>query len=192
MEELLIKKQISYSCIFPNGTDTLQEILKIIPSKSAIAWASYMLTRKKMMNINQTEVDFFIPLLFKMNEKLQNIITNYLQSIDFYNYVFIDEVSLLILIEYLLESHNKNDTDVFESKDDFSNMIIAYLMCCDEKLSYTTKSLHGVNNTESLMALYLPEQLRYYDIYYLKDYSKRIIKSNNKFVTSFSYNHYIK
>lgn len=170
MEELLIKKQISYSCIFPNGTDTLQEILKIIPSKSAIAWASYMLTIKKMMNINQTEVDFFIPLLFKMNKKLQNIITNYLQSIDFYNYVFIDEVSLFILIEYLLESHNKNDTDVFESKDDFSNMIIAYLMCCDEKLSYTTKSLHGVNNTESLMALYLPEQLRYYDIYYLKDY----------------------
>ena len=57
MEELLIKRQISYSCIFPSGTDTLREILKIIPSKSAIAWASYMLTKKKMMSINQTEAD---------------------------------------------------------------------------------------------------------------------------------------
>lgn len=104
MEELLIKRQISYSCIFPSGTDTLREILKIIPSKSAIAWASYMLTKKKMMSINQTEADFFIPLLFQMNKKLQHIITNYLQSIsiNFSSYVFIDEVSLLILIEYLL------------------------------------------------------------------------------------------
>lgn len=172
MEELLIKRQISYSCIFPNGTDTLREILEIIPSKSAIAWASYMLTKKKMMSIDQTEADFFIPLLFQMNKKLQHIITNYLQSIsiNFSSYIFIDEVSLLILIEYLLENHNKNDTDVFESKDDFSNMIIAYLMCCDEKLRHTTKSLHGVSNADSLMALYLPEQLRYNDIYYPKDY----------------------
>lgn len=172
MEELLIKRQISYSCIFPSGTDTLREILKIIPSKSAIAWASYMLTKKKMMSINQTEADFFIPLLFQMNKKLQHIITNYLQSIsiNFSSYVFIDEVSLLILIEYLLESHNENDTDVFESKDDFSNLIIAYLICCDEKLRYTTKSLDGISNVDSLMALYLPEQLRYNDIYYPKDY----------------------
>ncbi|WP_195553506.1 hypothetical protein [Bacteroides eggerthii] len=172
MEELLIKRQISYSCIFPSGTDTLREILKIIPSKSAIAWASYMLTKKKMMSINQTEADFFIPLLFQMNKKLQRIITNYLQSIsiNFSSYVFIDEVSLLILIEYLLESHNENDTDVFESKDDFSNLIIAYLICCDEKLRYTTKSLDEISNVDSLMALYLPEQLRYNDIYYPKDY----------------------
>ena len=124
------------------------------------------------MSINQTEADFFIPLLFQMNKKLQHIITNYLQSIsiNFSSYVFIDEVSLLILIEYLLESHNENDTDVFESKDDFSNLIIAYLICCDEKLRYTTKSLDGISNVDSLMALYLPEQLRYNDIYYPKDY----------------------
>ncbi len=172
MEQLLIQRQISYSCIFPSGTETLQEILKIIPSKSAIAWASYMITKKKMMSINQTEADFFIPLLFQMNKKLQHIITNYLQSIsvNFSSYVFIDEVSLLILIEYLLESHNENDTDVFESEDDFSNVIIAYLMCCDEKLRHTTKSLYGVSNVDSLMALHLPEQLRYNDIYYPKDY----------------------
>ncbi|MDR0962102.1 MAG: hypothetical protein LBM62_06050 [Mediterranea sp.] len=172
MEELIIKRQISYSCVFPNGTDTLSELLKIIPSKSAIAWASYMLTKKKMMTIEQKEADFFIPLLFKMNRNLQQTITNYLQSIahNFSNYVFIDEVSLLILIEYLLENHNENDTDVYSSEDDFSNMIIAYLMCCDEKLRHTTKSLNEVSNVDSLMALYLPEQLRYNDIYYPKDY----------------------
>lgn len=59
---------------------------------------------------------------------------------------------------------------MFESKDDFSNLIIAYLICCDEKLRYTTKSLDGISNVDSLMALYLPEQLRYNDIYYPKDY----------------------
>jgi hypothetical protein len=178
MEKLLIKRQISYSCIFPNGNDKLEDILKIIPSKSAIAWASYMLTKKDHMTIKQTEHDFFIPLLFRMNRELQGTITNYLQSIskDFGSYVFIDKVALLILIEHLLENHNDNSIDVFESEEDFSNMIIAYLMCCNEKLRYTIKSLREINDIDFLMSLYLPEQLRYNDIYYPKDYRVEFLK----------------
>jgi len=81
MEKLIIKRQISYSCIFPNGNDKLEDILKIIPSGSAIGWASYMLSKKNMMSIDQREHDFFIPLLFQMNKELQHTITNYLQLI---------------------------------------------------------------------------------------------------------------
>ena len=84
MEELLIKRQISYSCIFPSGTDTLREILKIIPSKSAIAWASYMLTKKKMMSINQTEADFYSSAI--SNE--QKIAAYYNQLLAIYIYQF--------------------------------------------------------------------------------------------------------
>jgi len=137
----------------------LEDILKIIPSRSSIGWASYMLTKKNMMSIDQREYDFFFPLLFQMNKGLQHTITNYLQSIssNLENYIFIDKVVLLTLIEYLLENHNENNVDVFESKDDFSNMFIAYLLCCDEKLRYTTKVLHEIKGIDSLMALHLPE-----------------------------------
>lgn len=178
MEKLIIKRQISYSCVFPDGHDKLEDILKIIPSRSAIAWASHMLTKKDMMTIDQNESEFFIPLLFQMNKELQYTITNYLQSISkgFGSYVFIDKVALLILIEHLLENHNQSNIDVFKSKDDFSNMIIAYLMCCDEKLRHTTKSLSEINDINSLMAFHLPEQLRHNDIYYPKDYRVEFIR----------------
>ncbi|SBW02468.1 conserved hypothetical protein [uncultured Dysgonomonas sp.] len=178
MEKLVIKRQISYSCIFPDGCDKLEDILKTIPSRSAIAWASYMFTKKSMMTIDQREHDFFIPLLFQMNRKLQHTITNYLQPIssELDNYVFIDKVVLLTLIEYLLENHNESNVDVFESKDDFSNMFIAYLLCCDEKLRHTTKELLEIKDIDSQMAFHLPEQLRYNDIYYPKDYRVEFIK----------------
>lgn len=178
MERLVIKRQISYSSVFPEGKEQLEDIIKLIPSKSAIAWASYMLTMKNMMTIDQKEHDFFFPLLFQMNRELQHSITDYLQliSMDLNNYVFIDKVALLILIEHLLENHNEKDIDVFESKDDFSNLIIAYLICCDEKLRYTTKVLHEIKDIDSFMALHLPEQLRYNDIYYPKDYRVEFLK----------------
>lgn len=178
MEKLIIKRQISYSCIFPNGSDKLEDILKIIPSKSAIAWASYMLAKKNVKTIEQKEHDFFFPLLFQMNRELQHIITNYLQSISRYldDYIFIDRVALLTLIEYLLENHNENNRNVFVSEDDFSNMFIAYLLCCDEKLRFTTKVLREIKDIDTQMALHLPEQLRYNDIYYPKDYRVEFIK----------------
>ncbi len=178
MEKLVIKRQISYSCIFPNGNDKLEDIIKIIPSKSAIAWASYVLNRKNSMTIDQQEHEFFIPLLFQMNNKLQHSMTDYLQSIskDLGNYIFIDKVTLLILIEYLLDNHNKNNADVFESKDDFSNIFIAYLLCCDEKIRYSTKVLYEVKDIDSFMAVYLPEQLKYNDIYYHKDYRVEFLR----------------
>lgn len=178
MEKLIIKRQISYSCIFPNGNDMLEDIIKVIPSRSAIGWASYMLSKKNMMSIDQREHDFFMPLLFQMNKELQRTITNYLQSIssNLENYIFIDKVALLTLIEYLLENHNDSNIDVFESKDEFSNMFIAYLLCCDEKLRYTTKVLRDIKDIDSLVSVLLPEQLRYIDINHPKDYRVEFIR----------------
>ncbi len=178
MEELIIRRQISYSYVFPNGEDKLEDLLKIIPSRSAISWASYMLTKKNMMTKDQQEAHFFIPLLFQMNTELANKITEYLQSIskEFGNYDFIDKVALLILIEHLLENHNDKQEDVFTSKEDFSNMIIAYLICCDEKLRHSIKVLREVDNIDDLIALYLPERLRINDIYYPKDYRVEFIR----------------
>lgn len=178
MEKLIIQRQISYSCIFPNGNDMLEDIIKVIPSRSAIGWASYMLSKKNMMSIDQREHDFFIPLLFQMNKELQRTITNYLQSIssNLENYIFIDKVALLTLIEYLLENHNDSNIDVFESKDEFSNMFIAYLLCCDEKLRYTTEVLRDIKDIDSLVSVLLPEQLRYIDINHPKDYRVEFIR----------------
>lgn len=97
MERLIIKKQISYSCVLPKGRDNLMDTLKTVPSKSAIAWLSYMINKKDQATTNQKEIDFFIPLLFQMNKSLQHTITDYLQQIsgDLDDYVFIDRKSVV-------------------------------------------------------------------------------------------------
>lgn len=178
MECLVVKRQITYSCVFPAGKDNLMDILKIIPSKSSIAWLSYLLFKKGLMTSNQSELDFFIPLLFKMNAKLQREITDYLQYItdELENYVFLDKASLLILIEYILENHNENNEDILESKDDFSNLFIAYLICCDERIHYSTKDLASIKDADSQVLHHLPVQLKINDVIYPKDYRVEFIR----------------
>lgn len=178
MEQLIVKRQITYSCVFPNGNDQLEELLKIIPSKSAIAWLSDLLFKMDMRSINHNELNFFKPLLNYMNTKLHNEITNYLDIIsnEIRSYVFIDRPSLLILIEYILENHNDIDGDILESKDDFSNLFIAYLLCCDERILYSTHDLLTVKDAESQVLHHLPEQLKINDIVYPKDYRVELIR----------------
>lgn len=178
MERLVVKRNITYSCIFPAGKDSLMDILKIIPSKSAISWLSYLLFKKDLVTSNQNELDFFIPLLFNMNAKLQREITDYLQYVtdELESYVFIDRASLLLLIEYILENHNESNVNILESKDDFSNLFIAYLICCDERIHYSTQDLVSIKDAESQILHHLPAQLKINDVIYPKDYRVEFIR----------------
>lgn len=178
MERLIIKRQISYSCLFPDEQHNLVELLKTIPSKSSIAWLSYLLIKKDNATIDQSELDFFMPLLFKMNKSLQHTFSEYLQHIseDLDSYVFIDRVTLLLLIEYIIVNHNDIDIDVSESREDFSNLIIAYLLCCDEKLNTAPNDHQRIKDAKSQMEVHLPEQLKINDIFYSKDYRVEFIR----------------
>lgn len=178
MEHLVVKRQITYSCLFPEGKDTLMDILKIIPSKSSIKWLSYLLFKKDFLTSNQNELEFFIPLLFNMNAKLQREINNYLQYINHEVgiYVFIDKASLLMLIEYILENHNEINVNILESKDDFTNLFIAYLLCCDERIQYSAKDLLAIRDAESQVLHHLPAQLKINDVIYPKDYRVEFIR----------------
>lgn len=178
MERLIVKRQITYSCIFPEGKDDLKDLLKDIPSKSAIAWLSDLLFKMDMRSRNHNELNFFKPLLNYMNTKLHNEITNYLNMIsnDIRSWVFIDRPSLLMLIEYILENHNDSDGDVLQSKDDFSNLFIAYLICCDERIEYLSQDLLTIKDAESQVLHHLPEQLKINDIVYPKDYRVEFIR----------------
>lgn len=178
MERLIVKRQITYSCIFPEGKDDLKDLLKDIPSKSAIAWLSYLLLKKDLETKNQNELQLLIPLLFNMNAKLQRGISNYLQFIskEINDYLFIDKTAILNLIEYILQNHNDSDIEVLQSKDDFSNLFIAYLLCCDERILYSTQDLLTIKDAESQVLHHLPEQLKINDIVYPKDYRVEFIR----------------
>jgi len=176
MKKIKVVQILSYSCLYPHSNIKIEDMIKLIPSQSAIEWASYMFLRKSMMKIDETEHGCFLPLLFNLNKELQSHIVDYLQKIDIKNYVFIDKVAMLILIQYLIANHNDNKHNVLDSKDDFSNLMIAYLLCCDEMLRYTTNGIQKINDIDSFVKLYLPEQLKYNDIHYSKDYRVEFLR----------------
>lgn len=174
MERLEVQHQISYSCVFPDSSLSIDEVIRKLPSQMAIEWVSYMYLLKSQQTITQNEHQFFIPLLFKLNNQLQHSIVDYMQKVDTSNYVFIDKVALLILLEKLLTAHNDDTKEL--SEDDFSNLMIAYLMCCDERLSFNTKTLERISDADSFVRIFLPEQMKFNDIYFPKDYRVEFIR----------------
>lgn len=48
MEPIITKRIITYNCLYPTGNDNLEELLKVIPSASAIEQASYILVQKNI------------------------------------------------------------------------------------------------------------------------------------------------
>lgn len=174
MERLEVQHQISYSCIFPDSNLSIGEVIRKLPSQKSIEWVSYMYLLKSEKTTTQTEHQFFIPLLFKLNNQLQHSIVDYMQKINMSNYVFIDKVALLILLEKLLTVHNDDTKEL--SKDDFSNLMIAYLMCCDERLCFNTKKIERISDVDSFVRIFLPEQMKFNDIYFPKDYRVEFIR----------------
>jgi hypothetical protein len=174
MERLEIQHQISYSCIFPDSSLSIDDVIRNLPSKKAIEWVSYMYLLRSQKTITQTEHSLFIPLLFKLDKQLQHSIVDYMQNVDISNMIFIDKVALLILLENLLSAHNNDAKDL--SENDFSNLMIAYLMCCDERLSFNRKTLEKISDANSFVKIFLPEQLKFNDIYFPKDYRVDFIR----------------
>ncbi|MDD2426081.1 MAG: hypothetical protein PHU00_08680, partial [Bacteroidales bacterium] len=174
MDKLIIQRHISYSCIFPNSSISIDDVIGKLPSLKSIEWVSYLYLKKSLQTTTRNEHSLFIPLLFKLNKQLQHSIVDYLQKVDTSSYIFIDKVALLILLEKLLTAHNDEVKEL--SEDDFSNLIIAYLMCCDERLSLNTKTLEEITDADSFVRIYLPEQIKFNDIYFPKDYRVDFIR----------------
>lgn len=174
MEKVEKKRLISYSCIFPDDSDkSIDDVIKTLPSMKSIEWVSYLDFWKYNKYMNQSDLDLFEPLLLNLNIQLKKNIDGFIEKVDEKDYGFIDHVALFILLEKLLTVHNDNISELSEA--DYSNLMIAYLMCCDERISLNA-DINEDMDADSFVRIYLPESLKYYDIEY-RDYHVEYIRS---------------
>src|SRR5690606_7857303 len=129
-----IKRLMTYSCLFPNTQPRgYDEYLKTIPIIKAIEFVSHLsLTRNQLLKSND-ELSLLMPILFRVNKEIQHIVVDYLNSIKISEFSFIDSHALLLLTEKLLLYNNTSQDDL--SEDDYSNIMLAYWICCEERVS---------------------------------------------------------
>ena len=177
MEKFEKNYLISYSCIFPDDSGKLiVDVIKTLPSKKSIEWVSYLHFRKSTSSINQHDYELFRPLLFNLDGELKNSILDFLQKVDIRNYGFIDNVALLILLDKLLTVHNDNNKELSEA--DYSSLMKAYLICCDERTlnADTVDTIDENMDADEFVKIYLPERLKYNDVEY-RDFRVELIRS---------------
>lgn len=167
MEKIEKMPLISYSCLFPPNRLSIDDFIGTLPSQKSIEWVSYLHFWKYKNYMKQSDRDFFKTLLPNLNIELKKKIDGFIEEVDEKDYYFIDNVALFILLEKLLKVHNDNISELSEA--DYSNLMIAYLMCCDERGSLNADIVDVINedmDADSFVRIYLPERLKYYDIEY--------------------------
>ena len=171
-----IKKLLSYQTIFPNQHVTLGDLLVNVPSASAIEAISYYLSRRMNLLIGEHEVSIWAPWLMQTRSDVKNPVGKYVDNINLGEYALIDKYALLLLISKLLTYYNGRNDEL--SKDDISNLFLAYMMCCDERiaLSNTLPLPNTDMSAEDFVRLYLPNALKTNDIEAPRDYRLMLIK----------------
>ncbi|MCJ7446059.1 MAG: hypothetical protein MUO72_00010 [Bacteroidales bacterium] len=95
------------------------------------------------------------------------------------NFVFINNVSSLMLIEQILKYHNNTKPLVNISPEQELNLFKAYLICSQQWTDEQMKAYNGeeITNPESFVNLLLPIHLPFQEILEFKDFRLQFIKA---------------
>lgn len=182
---------VTYSDVYGKEANScnIEELVSTIPSISALEWLSYIYYRKTQLKDGEDEIEIVMPLMFKFDNETSKIIINYLNRIANIPYRFIDGKAIMILMDKILANNNKQ-TDKL-SKTQASNLLKAYLICCNIRLSDITKGdIQAIDNVDDNIKTFLPEQLKINELEQFKGYRLELIKfyefmcfceSNDKF-----------
>lgn len=150
---------ISYSQLYKDKKDTIEMLVKDLPTCESIVWLSFLVHRKVSLTVDQTEIHIMAPLLFQFNSDLQHRITDFIGERTFPSDQFFDLQSLLKTIEYLLQHHNSCRREL--SMDDKSNLFKAYLIVCDDYLIQKEEvNQDGTYSADDMLKFYMPFELR--------------------------------
>ena len=173
--ELQFSKLLSYSVVFPNGHDSIEELLMSVPSNSAIEFISYLLARKVNQLIDEHDFKIWAPWLMHTRNDVKNAVGHYAQKYNLVGYSLIDEYSMLLLISRLLSCYNGRNNEM--ETEDLSNLFMAYMMCCDERISLNSEVPTNSMNKEEFVRWFMPNCLKSNDIEAPRDYRLLLIKS---------------
>lgn len=167
---------ISYSQLYKDKKDTIEMLVKDLPTCESVMWLSFLVHQKISLTVDQAEIHIMAPLLFQFNSDLQHRITNFIGERTFPTDQFFDLQSLLMTIEYLLLHDNSCRREL--SKDDKSNLFKAYLIVCDDYLMQKEEvNQDGTYSADDMLKFYMPFELRMNTVLSIKDSLIELVKS---------------
>lgn len=167
---------ISYSQLYKDKKDTIEMLVKDLPTCESVMWLSFLVHQKISLTVDQAEIHIMAPLLFQFNSDLQHRITDFIGERTFPTDQFFDLQSLLKTIEYLLLHDNSCRREL--SKDDKSNLFKAYLIVCDDYLVQQEEvNQDGTYSADDMLKFYMPFELRMNTVLSIKFSLIELIKS---------------
>ena len=176
MEKMELQKQalLSYRVVYPDRHDKIEDLLSNIPSNTAIETMSYNLSMKENQSIDEHDLEIWAPWVMKTRADIKNPIGQYALQYNLGNYALIDEYAMLLLISRLLACYNGRNEEL--TQDDRSNLFLAYMICCDERLAMNQKLPNNKMKAEEFVESYMPECLKTYNVEAPRDYRLLMIK----------------
>lgn len=173
--KLQVQKLLSYSVVYPDRHDKIEDLLAHVPSNTAIEVISYNLAKKTNQLIGEHDFDIWAPWLMKTRDDVKNPVGRYAQQYNLGEYALIDEYAMLLLISRLLSCYNGRNDELTE--DDLSNLFLAYMLCCDERLALNQKKLpDNKMKADEFVEAFMPGCLKSDGIEAPRDYRLLLIK----------------
>ena len=87
MEKMELQKQVllSYSVVYPDRHDKIEDLLANVPSNTAIELISYSLSKKVSQFIGEHELDIWAPWIMKTRDDVKNPVGQYAQQYNLEN-----------------------------------------------------------------------------------------------------------
>lgn len=171
---LQVKRLLSYSVVYPDRHDKIEDLLAHVPSNTAIEVISYNLAKKTNQLIGEHDFDIWAPWLMKTRDDVKNPVGRYAQQYNLGEYALIDEYALLLLISRLLTCYNGRNDELTE--EDLSDLFLAYMLCCDERLALIQKLPDNKMNADEFVEAFMPGSLKSDGIEAPRDYRLLLIK----------------
>lgn len=172
--KLQVRKLLSYSVVFPERNDKIEDLLSDVPSNTAIEVISYNLAKKTNQLIGEHDFDIWAPWLMKTRDDVRTPIGHYSRQYNLGDYALIDKYAMLLLISRLLTCYNGRNDELTE--DDLSNLFLAYMLCCDERLALNQEMPNNNMKADEFVETFMPICLKSDDIEAPRDYRLLLIK----------------
>lgn len=172
---LKLAKEISYSQLYPNGTDNVYELIEGLPTCESVQWLSFIVHRKTNLDICECDYNIMGHLMFELDKELQQRILKFMeQGIDG-NDQYIEVPAMLETINLLLTKQNDKRQEL--SAKEKSQLFKAYLIECDKNLANKVPFDFNNYTADDMLHYYMPFTLKSNSIMAIKNVMMELVKS---------------
>lgn len=174
---------ISYKDLFDDyDVVSVQQLIQDIPTKNSLQILGYFMaqlhSREREMNLQLKLLQLWVGRFpYEIHNKLSAFI-NRTQTKNS-QYSFLDNASLLILVENILVNNNNLNILADLTPDQELKLFKAYLYCTQEWIDkqYPNFKISKIKKEEDVIAVLLPSQIPYQEVQDLKDFRIQFIKA---------------